>query len=196
MGKDKKIYSSPNRLLWEYFDSLRELTAYASEHSDDEGSIKRIAYICIIMSVTTVETFINIYFRQLVEEVRYRQHRETTLKELSDKCPLDYKVKNWPLRFFEKNIDFGKGIGQKFIVLKDKRNALMHFSPSCEMLEIENITIKGNTDITKFENLSAKDIKESIETAERFIGEVFRVQGRPVDKIPHFLHSWIGKVPV
>ena len=109
--------ASPNRIIWEYFGSLRGLVQEVDALEDKE-SIQRKVILCVFMGVAIVETFLNLYFRQLSEEPRHKIYREQILKELDENVSLDLKVKVWPKRFFSKGVNFSCGTGQQFMTLK------------------------------------------------------------------------------
>jgi hypothetical protein len=95
--------SSPNRIIWKYFQCLRRLINRIKSIRDEEERQQDIA-LCIFMAVTTVEAFINIYFRILIDEDSFSGKRERILSDLERKKPLDYKIKNWPKWFSVKSL--------------------------------------------------------------------------------------------
>lgn len=92
--------SSPNAMVWSTFRSLFRIKQEI-ENSKDPSFIKDKVAISIMLCVTAVETFTNMYFRILVEENDYQQHREMVLKDLGmegseNSKGLKYKLNNWP----------------------------------------------------------------------------------------------------
>jgi hypothetical protein len=187
--------ASPNRIIWEYFGSLRGLIQEVEALKDKE-SIHRKVILCVFMGVAIVETFLNLYFRQLSEEPKHKIYQEQILKELDENVPLDLKVKVWPKRFFSKGIDFSCGTGQRFITLKRLRNNLMHFKNSYETIDLPGLQIQGVADISSYEMLDRNVALESLRVAEEMIAEILRLRGMPLDEIKHAMHSWTGKVPL
>ena len=187
--------ATPNYILWEYFTCLSEQVKSINELTDKKD-IQRKALLCVFLSITIVETFLNIYFRQLAEESGFKSHRDQTLKELVEIVPLDLKIKVWPRRFLGNGLDFSYGIGQRFMTLKKLRNNLMHFKSSYESIEIPGIRIQGVTNIAPYETLDKNVAMESLCVAKEMIQEIFRLKGINAEDIQGALHNWIGEVPV
>ena len=102
--------SSPNAMVWSSFRSLDRI-AQEIENSEDQNYIKDKVAISIILCITAVETFINMFFRILVEENKYQEHRDLILNDLDlegNEKPkgLEYKLNNWPNKVLNKNINF------------------------------------------------------------------------------------------
>ena len=188
-----KSVGTANNMIWEYFASLREMVAQAQNGSDEKTTRRKILP-CVFMSITIVETFLNIYFRILAEESDCSSCREQTIKELDERVSLDKKIKTWPKRFFKQEIDFSKGIGQQFIKLKDLRNKLVHFKSSHETVSLPGIELRGMVDISSYDSLDANVALESLAVAEEMLEEIFRLKGMNDEQIGHALHSWTGKV--
>lgn len=189
-----KVLSSPNRMVWSYFSALRRMCYQVELHSSD-GHEKEDAALCVIIAVTVVEVFLNVYFRILISENPYKHAEEKIKHDLERQITFDRKLKEWPKEVFGKKIDFGSGAGQKFMELKNIRNGLVHFSSTWETLEIPGATIHGLADISAFESLGKHSALHALETAEQFIAEVFRLRGIQDADIPGALHLWTGKLP-
>lgn len=183
-------------MIWEYFDCLRGMVRSVQD-AQDPKNIQQKVLPCVFMGISIVETFLNIYFRILAEEASCSSCREQTVKELDENMSLNRKIKTWPKRFFDKEIDFGQGIGQRFMELKNLRNKLMHFKSSHEALpvEIPGLQIQGLANISSYETLDNNVAQESLRIAEEMIEEIFRLKGMNADDIKGALHGWIGKVP-
>jgi len=193
MSNSKQV-SSANRIIWEYCECLREIIRDI-EDMNEAKHIRRKIILCVFMSIAVIETFLNIYFRILAEKSDCPSCGDQTLKELNENMSLDRKIRTWPKRFFHKEIDFGQGIGQRFMKLKSLRNRLMHFQSSYDTLEIPGMTIQGLADTTSYDVLSKDVALESLSVAEGLIEEVFRLKGMSSDEIKHSVHGWIGKIP-
>lgn len=187
--------ASPNRIIWAYFGSLRALVQEVEALEDKEG-IQKKTILCVFMGVAIVETFLNLYFRQLVEETKYQHYREQLLKELDENTSLELKIKDWPKRLFSKGVNFGSGIGQRFIALKQLRNNLMHFKSSYETVKTFDGEITGLANLADYETLDQNIAKESVLVAEAMIAEIFKLNGITEIQVVHWLHLWTGKVPV
>ena len=192
MPKKQAIRSlaSPNTLLWNFHDAIKWQIRLAKKATETEQK-KHIAIICTILSVALIEAFFNIFFRLLVEEPKFAQLRGQVLKELDDST-LDYKIKEWPSRFFGTGIDFSKGNGQAFIKLKGTRNWLMHFTTTYETYTEETITFQGLSDISKYDQLDVIDSIDALRTSERMIIEVLALSGIQSDQMEHTLDYWLG----
>ena len=192
--KKGKTLSSPNSMVWSYFEALRRL-CYRVEAYENDSHKKQDAALCIILAVTGVEVFMNVYFRILITEELYKHAKQRILNDLDRPVPLDRKLKDWPNLVFGQKIKFGSGIGQKFSDLKNTRNKLIHFSSTHESIEVPGITINGMADTTVYNLLGEHAASEALEVAENFIGEIFRLRGIHENEICHSLHAWTGKVP-
>lgn len=84
--------SSPNRMIWNYFEALRRLVTNLG-HANDEAELKQNVAVSIMLSVTVVEAFLNIFFRVVVSEAGFTQHEQMVLDNLSERKSLDYKLK-------------------------------------------------------------------------------------------------------
>lgn len=189
-------FGSPNKVIWEYFDCLREMVRNVQDAPDDKN-IRRKVLPCVFMSIAIVEIFLNTYFRILAEKASCPNCREQTLKEIDGRTSLDFKLKTWPTRFFKKEINFGQGIGQRFMNLKELRNRLMHFKSSYDTVNLPGqIQLQGMVDISSYDGLDKNIAIESLMVAEEMLEEIFRLEGISADQIKHAMHSWTGKVPV
>lgn len=186
--------SSQNRLIRQYFECLRRHAQNLNSIEKDDEIRQDIA-LCIFMSITTVEAFLNVFFRILVEEKQFLQYKEIIMKEIRGK-ELHYKIEKWPEMFFGKAIVFASGIGKDFIELKKLRNKLVHFNPKYERVSFSHIEINGLADTTIFDDLETKHAIHAVNVAEGILEEIFRLRGIKEDKIPHAMHLWTGKVPI
>lgn len=189
--------SSPNSMVWQYFRCLRRL-AERLGHIQDESERKQEISLCIIMAVTVVEAFVNIFFRVIVSEPAYAQHQQRVLKDLNLPRPksLDFKLRSWPNQILGKGLDFQAGVPKAFIALKEKRNRLMHCTSSHQSTSVPGITLNGLADTSVFDNLEISDALSAVDIAEGMLEEVFRLRGVPTKQIPGALHLWTGKVPI
>lgn len=187
-------YSSPNRMVWEYFEALRRLCRRVQE-CKNANEIRQDAALCVILAVNGVEVFLNIYFRILVSERMFESSYERIVQDLKSKVGIDIKIRDWPHVVFGSKINFGSGIGQKFTELKNKRNKLTHFSSSHETIEIPGVIINGVADTSAYDSMSKEMAIAALNIAEDFICEVFRIRGISENEIYHALHEWTGKVP-
>jgi hypothetical protein len=191
----KKTLSSPNRIVWEYFISLRHLVANAKEASSPE-LCRQATALAIIMAVTAAEVFLNLWFRVRVEERHTADERKALLKDLSPPfLPLDRKLKEWPTRYLGKPLDLELGPGAVFVVLKTMRNSIVHFTSTHETFAYENVAIRGLADTTKYDALSREQAAWALEATENLVAEIFRLAAIPTERLPHLMHAWTGKIP-
>ena len=183
-------------MVWQCYQgavraALRARDAEQTDHRNQD------IHVCLLLSVATVETFLNMFFRIVVEEPGYTQHKTRFLKDVSPPfLSLEGKLRKWPKDILGNPLDLESGIGKAFRALKDKRNALMHLTSSHDTLSLPgNVTITGLVNTEAFSNLAVEDAIKSIDTIERFIEEIFRLKGAPPEHIAGNLHFWTGKVP-
>lgn len=188
-------YSSPNRIVWEYFLSLRLLSERARAAESPE-LCRQAAALAVVMAVTVGEVFLNLWFRVRVEERRITEEREALLKDLTTRVSLDRKLKSWPSRFLSAPLDVGDGPGGEFMRLKTLRNSIVHFTSSHEGVDLGEFTLHGLADTTDYDALSSTHAAWALKTAENLVGEIFRLAGTSGKDIPHALHVWTGKLPV
>lgn len=185
-------------MVWELFAALRRLCSRVQEaHSvQDTSALHQDAALCIILAVQCVEVFFNIYFRVLVSEPSYNHAADRIFIDLEKKqFGLDQKIKEWPKLVFGKSLSLDKGVGQKFVTLKNLRHTLMHFTSSHETFATPGIAIHGMADISAYKSLSAESAIEALNIAEAFLCEVFKLRGISSENLPHVLHSWTGRPP-
>lgn len=188
-------YSSPNRIVWDYFWSLRLLEENARKAPSAELSRQSTA-LAVVMAVTVVEVFLNLWFRVRIEERKIPGEREAFLKELSARISLDRKIKQWPPRYLSGALDFTSGAGSEFIKLKELRNSIIHFTSSHESVELGDVAMHGLADTTEYDSLTATNASWALQTAEGIVAEVFLLAGLTAKEVPNALHAWAGRVPV
>ncbi len=186
------VIGSPHSIIWSYFSLLKNL----SWHSDEVNSAKEKRennLLVILMTITVVETFYNLFFSLLVSSDKYQIHKERILSDIRDtKYSFEKKLKEWPDVLFHKNVEFGKGIGQKFLTIKDKRNKLLHFLPEYKNLETSNLKLESEVDISIYEELDKFDAKSCPSLILDFVSELFIVANHPPERVGHLIHIWFG----
>ena len=186
--------SSPNRIVWEYFQALRRLVL-ESRDSESESARRQTAALAVIMSVTVVEVFFNLWFRVRAEERHSAAYVDQLVSELGHPRPwsLDQKLMHWPMRFLGKELSLTNGSGAEFIRVKTLRNSIVHFSSSHTDFRHENVVIRGMADTTAYDELSFEQAQLALSAAEGVIREVFVLAGVPPDKVRDMLHQWTGR---
>lgn len=189
-------YSGPNRMVWQFFEALRRSVARAHEAANQPHLHQEVA-VSVFLAVTTVEAFLNLYFRLVVEEPPFSQHKKRLLDDLSRPyASLEQKLRQWPKEILGNSIDLESGPGKAFLELKDLRNRLMHFKSSHDTIEIPGGSIQGLPNTTVFDELTAADSDNALETAEALIGAVMHARGIKPEHAPRNLQFWTGKVPI
>lgn len=188
--------SSPNRVVWEYFDSLRRLVVQA-RNPESDAHLRQTAALAVVMSVNVVEVFFNLWFRVRVEERRSPQERAEFVKDLSYPRPasLDRKLREWPKRYLGNELDLDSGAGSDFMKLKRLRNSIIHFASTHETFRVDNVTIQGLADTSEYDALCYDHAAAALNTAEDMLAEVFALAGIDENNIPGLLHGWAGKIP-
>lgn len=186
-------------MIWSCFRSLRRNISYLEEEHNP-NTVKDLSASNIVMCITAVETFINMYFRVLAEEDKYQNHRDIILEELKPQNGnrakgLDYKLNNWPNKVLGKNINFKNGIGSEFDEIRIIRNNLTHFTSDYETLIIGNIVIKGLANTEAFDSLTKADGEKAFRVAKEFIEHILLLSGVKNKELPHAIYSWTGIVP-
>ncbi len=181
-------------MIWQYFEALRRLVG-GLDHARDETVLKQDAVLCIMLAVTVVEAFLNTFFRVIVGEPDFAQHKPRVLADLDRRRSLDHKLRNWPGDILGEPLDFTAPVPKAFLTLKERRNALMHFTSSHETVRLPGIEIQGLADTSVLDTLALRDAVNALQVAEDMVCELIRLRGTPEDKLPHALHLWTGRVP-
>lgn len=189
--------SSPNRIVWEYFETLRRLVV-ESRDSEGDSTRRQSAALAVVMSVTVVEVFFNLWFRVRAEERHSQAEIAQLVSELGYPRPwsLDRKLKHWPKRYLGKELDLTTGVGAEFMRIKALRNSIVHFNSSHTTFDHENVVVRGLADTTDYDELSFEKARSALFAAEGVIGEVFLLAGVAPENVPHMLHGWAGRPPV
>jgi len=120
-------HSSPNHVVWEYFFTLRRL-AQRAQAGESEEPCRQATALTIIMAVTVVEVFLNLFFRVCVSEPKRAEHQAQFLEDLRRRISLDQKIRKWPKRILGHELPLDAAPGKHFMELKDLRNLLIHFT--------------------------------------------------------------------
>jgi len=187
--------SSPNQMVWQYFQALRRLVV-GLETTSNEVVMKQDAALSLMLAVTVVEAFLNIFFRVVVGEPEFTQHKQRVLDDLKKRKSLDHKLKKWPRDILGQKLNLKAPTPKAFMALKERRNELMHFTSSHETLTLPGVEIQGMADTSALDNLTLSDAVSALEVAEDMVCELLRIRGIPEEQLPHALHMWTGRVPV
>ena len=189
-------FSSPNRIVWEYFAALRRLVAQ-SRSAEGEAEKRQCSALAVVMSVTVVEVFINLWSRACREAPHVRGGRNDCIGVGPPRAMvLDKKLKKWPKRYLGSELDLSNGPGAEFMRIKDLRNSIVHFNSTHTTLKYEGVEFLGLADTTDYDALSYEEARNALFAADDLIAEVFVLAGVERDNVKHFLHSWTGRLPV
>lgn len=182
--------STPNRMVWLYFSALRRLVL-SIQAAGNEAAREDIA-LCLMLTVTVVETFMNLFFRILVSEPMFIQHERRITSDLQRRASLDHKLRRWPQIVFGRSLEPDDPAVLSFMALKERRNALMHFTSSHEPSALEGLCIQGLADTSVFDDLTAADAIEALDVSQALLRVILRHRGIPEESLPAALHSWTG----
>ena len=193
---NERTLSSNNRMVWQYSACLRRLVQ--SVRCQEKGNLqKQDIALAIFLAITVVESFVNIWFRILVERPENSNHKATVLNDLVHRRPLEHKFRTWPQLLFGKSWDPESGVGKRFAELKGKRNELMHFTSSYESVtEIPGVAIHGIADTGVFDSLRSVDADLAVCVAEETICALLQFAGLSAEQAARRLHFWTGTVPL
>lgn len=153
--------------------------------------------ICLMLAYGAAETFVNVFFRTLVEQPGHSKHRRFVLEALERRTGLEKKLKTFPAKVLGVRLDPSKPTVAPFYEIKELRNQLMHFTTSHQTYEMpDGVRIHGLADTTAYHRLSSETAMRSMEATEGLLAELLRLAGVPEQNIPHGLHQWTGKPPI
>lgn len=191
--KDQKYLGSPHAIIWEYYECLKR-QIYRVPNDEKNRTQKQELVLALLLSVSVIETFLNAFFRILVEEEGYRQHRNRLLKDFKRRISLDTKLREWPKNILGTGLDFNSPKVISFINLKNQRNALMHFTSSHESDESPGLVfVHGLADLTIFKTLSLPSARDYPGVIRHFSYEIFLARGINTERLPHAFHQWFGE---
>src|SRR5688572_7538836 len=107
MPESQKALGSISMIVSHYFQCVRRLVADA-EHVDADLQRENAA-LSIILAVSAIEAFLNIWFRTFSKEPQYAAHRTRILCDLRRQRGVREKLKEWPALFFPHGYDFSCG---------------------------------------------------------------------------------------
>jgi hypothetical protein len=166
--------SYPDRVVWDYFFSLRRIEE-SSRIAPSRELEKHNAALTIIMAVTAVEVFFNLWFRVLVEENNVAKDRQSLIDDLSNRRTINHKLKKWPERYLGNILDLTTGPGKAFSDIKELRNSIVHFTTEHETIHLGKLKLQGFADTTKYDDLTAAQAKIAVKSAEELVQEIFRL---------------------
>jgi hypothetical protein len=184
----RKVFSSANSMVWEYYAIIQRLTARLDP--SDEKAYRQDIALCILLAVTAVESFFNLFFQVLVTRPEYSTHDSFIQNSLKRRHSLEYKINHWPKRVFNKHVDMSTGVGKRFAQLKDLRNKLMHFGDVHRELDIAGTKLHNFTDTTFYQVLEDKDAWKALHTSLLFIVEVLKLVSKDQNQLAGLTVQW------
>lgn len=180
-------------MVWEYLETLNHLLQ--SEHAwENKSSERKYAALIVIMSVTVVETFLNVFFRTLVENDKHIAHREWVVSDIKKRISIEEKLRKWPVAILGKQIELGHGPGQLFQATKKVRNFLVHFVTEHETVVVSpDVFFDGMADTTAYHALKKQDAVSAVRSAQGMIEEILKLTGATGEKLAGEIHHWTGK---
>ena len=192
---DSRTLATPHSLIWHYYECLKRQIRRVPMDECDRVQ-KQELVLALFLAVSVVETFINAFFRVVVEEDGFHAHRERVLKDIKRRCSLEAKIKKWPGKVLGVPLDESTENVKRFLDLKNHRNALMHFVSSHESIELPgHVYVRGMADMSAFQSLSVEQAAEYPEIIKRFAFEIFLARGITEEQLPHAYHQWFGEPP-
>jgi hypothetical protein len=186
----KQVIASSNSMVWEYLEILNRIY-YSLNSTADEKELRQNICLCILLAVTTVETFLNIFFQILVNEPIYGKYKTYILGSILERRSIDYKIKHWPKKLFNQSIDFASGAGKQFLELKELRNQLMHFS-SNETVTIKGVDLHNVSNISFYESLEIADAEKASNMVMGIIEEILKLSGLSGSELQLRMLHWTG----
>jgi len=175
-------------MVWEYYAIIQRLTSRLDP--TDEKAFRQDIALCVLLAVTAVESFLNLFFQVLITKPEYSTHDSFIQDSLNRRRSLEYKIKNWPKRVFGKHIDLTAGVGKRFAELKDLRNRLMHFGDVQRELDVAGAKLHNFTDITFYHALEERDAWKALHTSLAFIVEVLKLASKDEKQLAGLTVQW------
>lgn len=184
--------ASQHALVSHYFQFARRTVIEAESLLPDSDRPTFIA-AAIILVVGAVEAYLNIVGRLWVEQVPRFQHADRIRDDLERRVPFGKKLRTWPELLFGRPLALEAGTPKEFSELVELRNYLMHFTSTYDTLQVDNVTLRGLTDMTRFYRLDAAAGRNAIDIAEATIFELIRLQGLSEEHVILAGTMWTGR---
>ena len=194
MSQSQVALGSINMIVSHYFQCVRRLVTDADPADDDLQ--RENAALAIILAVSAIEAFLNIWFRTFSTEPQYAAHRARILSDLREQRGLREKLKEWPPLFFGQGYDFSCGSPQRMLALIDRRNKLLHYSTNEDSLHLPGIVIEGLVDVRAYSSLTLGDARMAQIVCEDIVRGFFELQGLPPAQVDANVHVWTGVPPL
>ena len=192
---DEKHLASPHSIIWEYYECLNRQIHRVPDDENDRTQ-KQELVLALFLSVSVVETFLNAFFRGVVEEDGFKEHRGRLLNDIEKRISLEAKLKEWPKKILGKELDLNNTNIKQFIEMKNHRNALMHFVSSHESIELPGpVFIHGLADMSVLQTLTLSVARKYPSIIRNFSNEVFLARGIKEENLTHAFHRWFGEPP-
>jgi hypothetical protein len=186
--------ASQNALVSHYFEFARH-TVIESETAVPHPETPTYIAAAIILVVGAVEAYLNIAGRLTIEQQRDFSHAKRIQTDLDERVGFGKKLRTWPQLLFGQPLDFASGTPREFASLVELRNHLMHFTSTYDQIQLDNVTIRGVTDMTKFYQLDAAAGRAAVDLAECMIFDLIRLQGLSEERVLLAGTYWTGRPP-
>ena len=184
-------YSTPNRMVWLYFSALRR-RVQALQAAGNEATEEDLAR-CLMLTGAVVETFLTLFFRVVVSEPAFAQHEGLIVRVLQRHASLDHKLRKWPQVVFGRPLDPDDSVVRSFFTLKERRNALMHFTSTHETFSGDGFWIEGLANTSVLDDLTPTDAVTAFQVAEGMMRVLLRQRGIVESALTAALHMWTGQ---
>lgn len=184
-------HSTPAGITREYFATLREV-ANAACLARSGVQQRRLAALAVTQAITTIEVFLNLWGRQLLEERRDQSSIEQFIGDLGNRLPISKKLQRWPKLFFGKSLNLKKSPALELVELISLRNEIVHFESNYETVEYPQLIVHGLADTTKYDALQAQDAIRAVSIAENIALEFFRLAAFNLEDQEQAKSAWTG----
>lgn len=184
-------HSTPAGVTREYFSTLREV-ANAACSARTANQQRRLAALAVTQAITTLEVFMNLWVRQLLEEKQDQSLIEQFIKDLGKRLPFSKKLERWPKLFFGKSLDFKHSPALELAELISLRNEIVHFESNYETVEYPQLIVHGLANTTKYDSLLSQDAIRAALIAESIALEFFRLANFNRAEQEQAKTAWIG----
>ena len=184
--------ASQHALVSHYFQFARRTVIEAESLPPDSDRPTFIAAV-IILVVGAVEAYLNIVGRLWLEQVPNFEHADRIRDDLERRVPFGKKLRTWPQLLFGQPLALDAGTPKEFLELVELRNYLMHFTSTDDTLQVENVTVRGFTDMSRFYQLDAAAGRNAIDLAESTIFELIRLQNLSEERVLLAGTMWTGR---
>ena len=115
---ESRHLASPHSIIWDYYECLKRQINRIPENENDRTQKQEIV-LALFLAVSVVETFINAFFRVVVDENEFKIHKDKFIQDITKRISLDGKLKEWPKTILGRPLDFDTPNVKTFVDLKN-----------------------------------------------------------------------------